>query len=302
MSLYGRYLIDTLKRSISSRLTLPVPPYGSAAYWEGVYSKLGVTDVYEWADLDFREDLRSFRYSLKKEHIRIISDTYGEKKTVGQNTDNEEAVSREEEFDNAIGVHGNSGKEETILFLGCGNSTFGENVLQYYIDKRQNQPSIIVPKIVQCDISAKLVTMMTERYQPLISSKEMSVVQDDAASLTLFDDESIDAVLDKGLMDALFCANQHSQMNSIMKSVNRSMKVGKAFSFFSFSRPEFLLQDTLTEARDKSADTNMWKHVEVRELERIFLYQFVKGGHENGESGPKEPQQRSRKKWRRPIS
>jgi len=292
MSLIGRFVIDNIKRSISSRLTLPVPPYGSAAYWERVYTKLGVTDVYEWADLDFREDLRLLRYSLRKEHLPIISDNYGENMIAGRADAVNEEVIREEEFHKAIGVHGNSGEEESILFLGCGNSTFGEDVLHYYTDKQQNQALMRVPKIIQCDISAKLVTLMTERYQPLISSNEMSVVQDDATCLTLFEDQSIDAVIDKGLMDALFCANETNQMKSIMKSVNRSLKADKSFSFFSFSRPEFLLKETLTQADDRNIDANMWSYVEVRELEQIFLYQFIK----------RRDKRSNRKKRHRPIS
>lgn len=306
MSLIGRYCIDNIKRTISSRWTLPVPPYGSAAYWERVYDKLNVTDVYEWADLDFEEDLRSIRYSLRKDHLRFINENYGQSMIARRKyAMNEDVVSNEEEFHKAIGVHGKSAEEETILFLGCGNSTFGEKVLQYYIDKKVNQETISLPKIVQCDVSEKLVSLMTERYQTLISSKKMSIVQDDATCLTLFDN-NIDAVIDKGLMDALFCANEYNQMNSIMNSVNRSLKAGKSFSFFSFSRPEFLLQDMLTHANNQNIDAKMWSHVEVREMERIFMYQFIKGRgysalRNKDDSSPGKHQKRSRKKLRRPI-
>ena len=38
MSLYGRNIIDRIKSTISHRLTLPVPPYHSPAYWDEVRS------------------------------------------------------------------------------------------------------------------------------------------------------------------------------------------------------------------------------------------------------------------------
>jgi len=203
MSLYGRYLIDRMKRLISPRFILPVPPYGSPTYWDKVYSKLGVNDVYEWGDLDFRYDLKVLKYKdvERKEHLNSIRNVFGDY-LVADDSMKKNPVT-EQNFDEAIGVHGNSGKE-TILLLGCGNSRLGEDILQYYVDKQHSQNLTSVPKIVQCDVSTSLVKMLTDRYQSLILSKQMIVAQDDATKLDLVEDDSIDTILDKGLMDALF--------------------------------------------------------------------------------------------------
>jgi len=272
MSLYGRYLIDRMKRLISPRFILPVPPYGSPTYWDKVYSKLGVNDVYEWGDLDFRYDLKVLKYKdvERKEHLNSIRNVFGDY-LVADDSMKKNPVT-EQNFDEAIGVHGNSGKE-TILLLGCGNSRLGEDILQYYVDKQHSQNLTSVPKIVQCDVSTSLVKMLTDRYQSLILSKQMIVAQDDATKLDLVEDDSIDTILDKGLMDALFCSNQDSQMKSIMKSVNRVLKVGKVFLFFSYSRPAFLLQDI----KDENTNGKIWSQIDVRELERIYIYKFTKG-------------------------
>ena len=305
MSLRGRHLIDRFKRSVSSRLALPVPPYGSPSYWDGVYSKLGVDDVYEWGNIDFQRDLKDFHYFLRKDHLDMIQNVYGPKVVLPYR----EMVMNEEE--KAGGFQESSGvtyppsvnREDkmqiasSVLMLGCGNSRLGEDILTHYIDVqksmneyREKQDIIMgsfhIPKIIQCDVSPHVVNTMTQRCQAFIDSKQMSIVQDDATQLTLIENGSIDAVVDKGLMDALFCANQFEQMQQVMASVHRALDVGKVFLFFSFSRPEFLMQAAASTANitkstsniDDVSDAGMWSHVEVRELDRILMYRFIKAG------------------------
>jgi ubiquinone/menaquinone biosynthesis C-methylase UbiE len=127
----------------------------------------------------------------------------------------------------------------------------------------------------------------------------MELVQDDATSLTAFEDSTIDAVVDKGMMDALFCASRPDILMQVMKSVNRVLLPGGIYGFFSFSRPEFLLKQLLEpidgkddnshdvlgfkkrrSRKDLNGNKTMWKDVQVRALENILFYRFEKADGE----------------------
>jgi hypothetical protein len=105
---------------------------------------------------------------------------------------------------------------------------------------------------------------------------------------------SINAVIDKGLVDALFCSEK-SQIPKVMMNVHQCLKAGSVFIFFSFSRPEYLLKETMVMNNlwdeEKHDDTRtigknssvghvlqgrLWSEVNVCQLEKIFMYQFVK--------------------------
>merc|ERR1711976_45789 len=96
-------------------------------------------------------------------------------------------------------------------------------------------------------------------------------------------------------IDALFCADREDLVLEVMQSAQRSLKVGKAFLFFSFSKPEYLLKYTTTYTLDDTATipstkkshgnsnsriingaTSPWKSVDVWELDDIYIYRFVK--------------------------
>ena len=94
----------------------------------------------------------------------------------------------------------------------------------------------------------------------------------------------MDAVVDKGLVDALFCADRPDMMVQIMNSVHHKLKLGRVFIFFSFSKPEYLLKHTRKQQgtsqdiliSQKHDDDVKWQSVDVWELDQIFLYRFVK--------------------------
>ncbi len=89
----------------------------------------------------------------------------------------------------------------------------------------------------------------------------------------------------------------------VMKSVHGVLKPGAVFMFFSFSRPEYLLSETIVWDNDKrkhnernsdervgngvgivnSNILDLWSEVHVCELDRIFMYRFVK---RDGSSSP----------------
>lgn len=255
MSLSGRYVIDRIKRAVGHRLILPCPPYGRPAYWDKVYKKLGAQDSFEWADLRLQGDL--LRHGYDDQEYAASLEEYGYTAR--------EANSRiETTFGEAIGVHP-SDEGKKILMLGCGNSKLGEDMIEQGW----------VGPIIQVDVSPKVISSMSERCASYIKSGCMDFVQDDATSLTAFEDSSIDSIIDKGLVDALFCANE--PLGRIMHSTSRVLKPGGVFSFLSFSRPEFLLKQVMEDDQGRVKGTKFWDDVQIRKMESILMYRFVKG-------------------------
>lgn len=255
-------------------------------------------DVFEWGAVDFDSQLRSFNFKIKKEYTTEIKKVYGNNVDVRDFVGDEiEFEVKDEEFHDALFTSKSHQNENdnykksdnsSILILGCGNSRLGEDILHYYFDlNSMGIKQVTIPKVIQCDISTHVVTSMAKRYKKYIERNQMTLLQDDARQFTLIEDESMDAVVDKGLVDALFCSDQGDMMHQVMNSVNRTLKVGKVFMFFSFSRPEYLLkhtkcnfdvpEDESPRNRSKSMKNVNWSSVNVWELDNIFMYRFVKG-------------------------
>lgn len=267
--------------------------YLLAKTFQKVYKRLDENDVFEWGDINFESHLKSFRYRIRNDHNDEIVKIYG--KTTY--TDEKE---KEITFHDALFPQNYKNCEEdkvnekvvsSILILGCGNSRLGEDILHYYLDIHADHEKEIapmtIPLVTQCDISTHVVNSMTKRYHKYIENNQMSIIQDDATQFTLIEDESMDAVVDKGLVDALFCSDQGEMIQKVMKGVHRTLKMGKVFMFFSFSKPEYILKDTKfdsDESKDKMQITNNnkpigdgeWSSINVWELDQIFLYRFVK--------------------------
>lgn len=307
MSLRGRYVIDRLKRSVSRFLKLPVPPYHNPGYWDGVYRSLGPDDVYEWGHLSLTNVL-NYQYKLllpvasekrwetaasKQPTTTTLGETIGVYPT--------EKHSETNSPENGVGTTDAAAKSqeikkktyysdygEPILVLGCGNSRLGEDLL----GEGWKGP------IVQVDVSSRAVEALSVRCNSLVKTGDMQIVQDDASVLSAFDDSTIAACIDKGLIDALFCAgdsrNNNTSCSDVLKSVHRVLKPGGIFSFFSFSRPECLLNDGLL--LDEFDTRRFWKDVQVRELDSILLYRFQK--NKSVSSVRHHQQQRGRERQR----
>ena len=91
----------------------------------------------------------------------------------------------------------------------------------------------------------------------------------------------IDACLDKGLMDAIFCAEDYHQLNQIQQTIHRVLRPGGSFVFFSFSRPEFLIPklmmlDEPSVHIDDFQRRIPWTNIEVQQLPKILLYKMQK--------------------------
>jgi ubiquinone/menaquinone biosynthesis C-methylase UbiE len=278
MSLRGRYVIDRIKRVVSGSLRLPVPPYGDPFYWDAAYRSFGPQDCYEWGDLNLEDISPSYKYhkldlsnvekgSSQAEGSEMTTTTLGDtllgvalpppNSSGKQNSENNNTNNEEETG------------EQPILILGCGNSRFGEDMVQ----EGWRGP------IVQTDVSRRVIEAMSHRCSELVTEGKMSFVEDDATELSAFQNDMLHGCLDKGLMDAIYCADELDQCASVLSSVNRVLRPGGVFVFFSFSRPEFLLPQVVSSERYRTSRP-VWDSVEVQELSGIMLYRFQKAQKE----------------------
>lgn len=286
MSLMGRRIIDSLQKVISSRWLLPVPPYESSEYWDNIYKRFpSSTDCsFEWGDISYEKDLKDFTYTEPRSFREALH-------RIGFS--NSRSLLQEQNLlrGSLLEATGLSSQDtfhtsKNILLLGCGNSRLGEDLAQHFIDigsknSTKDQAQQHSPKIIQCDVSPTVVDMMTRRYHNnLIAKGFMSIVKDDATNFSVLKPNSMDAIIDKGLIDALFCAKKCSHIHRVMSNVHQVLKQESSFIFFSFSRPEFILPEVQTNKvteTDTSSSSIIWKEVDIRLLNQIILYRFVKG-------------------------
>mmetsp|Transcript_30337 Transcript_30337/g.63531 ORF Transcript_30337/g.63531 Transcript_30337/m.63531 type:complete len:304 (+) Transcript_30337:309-1220(+) len=275
MSLRGRYVIDRIKNVVSKHFRLPCPPYGEPDYWDKAYTSFGPHDTYEWGDVTLSDIIKYNYFPVEWDAQRFSSHP------------SEESI--ESSLKAALNVErdGHDSSIETttkqkerqrqlILMLGCGNSKLGEEMV---VEGGFRGP------IVQVDVSSAVVENMRQRCSDLVSKGSMNFVQDDATELSAFRDGMIDSCLDKGLLDAIFCAEDFQQLNQIQNTVSRVLKPGGSFVFFSFSRPEFILPKLMvfdepslsSSGSDGSRRKHVpWKNIEVQQLPKILLYKMQK--------------------------
>ena len=162
-------------------------------------------------------------------------------------------------------------EEEPMLILGCGNSRLGEELLQ----------EGFVGPIVQTDVSRRVIESMSQRCNQYVDDQKMSFVEDDATELSAFRNNMFHGCFDKGLIDAIYCADEYTQCASVLNSVNRVLIPGGVFIFLSFTRPEFLLPNVVQTELYRTKRP-IWDNVEVQELSSIMLYKFQKAASQNG--------------------
>jgi hypothetical protein len=256
MSILGRRIIDTVKKRLPS-LGLPVPPYDSTQYWERVYSGLNDFDCHEWANVAL-VDL------LEPGHIVYSSGPRSEPTSDLLNLRSIESRVRDERC-------------YTILNLGCGNSNFGLDLHQY-LDHSLG----IKNKMIQVDVSASVISSMQSRYGERYPG--MAFEHADAFHLAY---HNLDAVIDKGLVDAIFCSNPEKIL-PIFESVNGCLRKDGVFMFLSLSHPDHVIGSIETSILKKDTRKGIefinksehnWKskwHIEVRELSKIYSYKLLK--------------------------
>jgi ubiquinone/menaquinone biosynthesis C-methylase UbiE len=268
MSLRGRQVIDRLKNKVSSWLKLPCPPYDNTKYWDEVYKTFGPNDAHEWGNATLKQHLLKYKYQIL-------------------DPSNTEAPVLESTFSEAINVDP-SETDKSILLLGCGNSKLGEDMAEH----GWRGP------LIQVDVVSRVLDTMAERCAPLVEQGVMDFVHDDATVLSAFDNKTIDAVIDKGLVDALFCADNFNQVHGVCNSAHRVLKNGGILLIFSLSQQEYLLPRVI---QPDSTEVPRWKDIQVRQLESILMYRFQKNDETAKRcKGPtRESLQRKKKSKRR---
>lgn len=254
MSIRGRYIIDRIKQTIGTKnFRLPVPPYGDPEYWNTSYGSFGPEDSFEWGEVDL-DDVWEYQHKRLDHYYYPDSSQGASTKTLLKTT-----------LADTIGIPPNADKDEPILMLGCGNSRLGEHM----IERGWRGP------LIQVDVSHRVIECMSQRCAQYITNGHMNFIQDDATELSAFRNDMMQACLDKGLVDALFCADEYDQCQSVLRTIHRVLKPGGIFCVWSFSKPEFLLPNII-DRNNVRQSRNMWQEIQVHELSKILLYRFQK--------------------------
>jgi ubiquinone/menaquinone biosynthesis C-methylase UbiE len=262
MSLRGRYIIDRIKQAMGGTkyFRLPVPPYGDAEYWNAAYQSLGShqDDSFEWGDVSLGD-------VWEYEHKRLDHYYHGDSSSKNGSTTGSSTLLTTT-LAETIGIAPNADRDEPMLMLGCGNSRLGEEM----IDRGWRGP------LIQVDVSNRVIESMSQRCGDYIQQGHMNFIQDDATELSAFRNGMMQACLDKGLIDALFCADEYDQCQKVLKSVHRVLKPGGTFVVWSFSRPEFILPQCMDSTKNVRQNRALWQEIQVHELSKIMLYKFQK--------------------------
>ncbi|KAG8087895.1 hypothetical protein GUJ93_ZPchr0010g8514 [Zizania palustris] len=116
-----------------------------------------------------------------------------------------------------------------LLLVGCGNSVFGENMVD---DGYQD--------IVNIDISSVVIEQMKKKYHAKPQLKYMKM---DVKNMSQFESCSFDAVIDKGTLDSIMCG-QNSQENAtkMLEEVNRILKDKGVYVLITYGDPSYRLR------------------------------------------------------------
>jgi hypothetical protein len=244
MSLTSRRVIDGIKGKVGGYFRLPSPPFGLSSFWNSVFRDCDPSTVVEWGDLTLGKDLMEYDYRLRSINDNSLTET-------ARTT-----------FAQTIGVYPNE-DGRSIMILGSGYSRLGEDMAS------QGWKGI-----VQVDVVSKAILDLSKRCTSW-DKTVMQCVEDDASVLSAFDSETMGAVIDKGLMDALFLGDEHAKMRDIMRSTHRVLRPNGTVCIFSFSQPAYLLP-TLMPNDLREDPHRRWHSVEVQQLDTALLYRFRK--------------------------
>lgn len=251
---------------------------------------------------------------LKNPQNNKILNNDGQQQVHNNNNNNNMDPSLRRKYEMELQLKQQKDKEEPILILGCGNSQFGENMMEHQQQSNDNNDTLLyVGPIIQMDVSSRVIDSMSYRCNKFIETGDMILIQDDATILSSLNDNTIQCTFDKGLIDALYCSNDYLQCYQIMNTVHRVLKTNSTnnnnhsdgiFSFLSFSNPEFLLnkllippsssistndiqyykyQQQIVSKQQQHKILNMWSNIQIRKLASIYLYRFTKCNRDNNQ-------------------
>eukprot|EP00933_Yihiella_yeosuensis_P030925 TRINITY_DN24472_c0_g1_i2.p1 TRINITY_DN24472_c0_g1~~TRINITY_DN24472_c0_g1_i2.p1 ORF type:complete len:292 (+),score=69.14 TRINITY_DN24472_c0_g1_i2:37-876(+) len=146
-------------------------------------------------------------------------------------------------------------KSGTFLNLGCGNSRLAEELNN---DGYQD--------VLSVDIAHTVIDKMKKKYAGV---KGLRFEQMDATKMSL-EDNSIDAVIEKGTLDALFAGHAEAA-EKVPPEVFRVLRPGGKFISISFGKP----------SQRTALNNSNWESSEQRSLKRpghtdIWMYSFTK--------------------------
>ncbi|XP_024522994.1 EEF1A lysine methyltransferase 4 [Selaginella moellendorffii] len=134
-------------------------------------------------------------------------------------------------------------KSARVLMAGCGNAVMSEDMVS---DGYQN--------IVNVDYSSVLINALQFKYKhmPQLSYKTM-----DVRNMAEFKDNTFDAAIDKGLVDAMVCAtNGAGDVTQMLREMYRVIKPGGNFVMVTYGFP--LIRVPALMDRGMSWITNCW--------------------------------------------
>ena len=144
----------------------------------------------------------------------------------------------------------NQCESKDILNLGCGNSPMSIEMLKEGFNR-----------ITNIDISLSVIKQMKERYK---SEPKAEWISMDCTKLE-FLQNSFDAIIEKGTIDALSCKNDKG--NSVCKLLKESFRVlrdGGVFLSISFGKPSLRL--------NYFREANLgWKVLDPIEIPKIMI-------------------------------
>jgi ubiquinone/menaquinone biosynthesis C-methylase UbiE len=280
---------------------------------------VGPNDSYEWGDVSM-SDVKEYEY-FDMEWDAQHSSSYPSK--LSNQSTLSAALNIDHQNDDSVEIRTQTQQQQRpILMLGCGNSRMGEEMIEQggfkgpimqvdvsrsVVENMRQRCSDLVSKgsmsFVQVGYLKKKCLWIENliRNESNFSSIEytlfiyilyiyfLSFCQDDATELSAFRNNMIDACLDKGLMDAIFCAEDYHQLNQIQQTIHRVLRPGGSFVFFSFSRPEFLIPklmmlDEPSVHIDDFQKRIPWTNIEVQQLPKILLYKMQKANDNANEN------------------
>jgi SAM-dependent methyltransferase len=116
-----------------------------------------------------------------------------------------------------------------IILVGCGNSTFGEGMVD---DGYED--------VVNIDISSVVIQSMQNKYS---NRPQLKYLVMDVRDMSAFETGSFDAIIDKGTLDSLLCGH-NSQQNAtkMLEEVARVLKKNGVYILITYGAPSYRLK------------------------------------------------------------
>ncbi|XP_044442304.1 EEF1A lysine methyltransferase 4 isoform X1 [Triticum aestivum] len=117
---------------------------------------------------------------------------------------------------------------QRLLLVGCGNSVFGENMVQ---DGYQD--------VVNIDISSVVIEQMKKKYH---DKPQLKYTKMDVRNMSDFESGSFDAVIDKGTLDSIMCGqNSQEHAAKMLGEVNRILNDKGVYIMITYGDPSYRL-------------------------------------------------------------